>query len=229
MMTWKEIAEQQRRNAERRAELEKQVQATPYSKRAEAEIVKAAHNAEVLSVENKILQDNKRHSYVAEKLPGVLEIVNSYAGKSYGPKTKEKMQDEAKRCLNCSFYLEQGNYSADLHIVPLDDRGYSGGSGFRYGELELSTVRDAENKLLPVLDENNKIVARSFEDFRLTGCPEYVEDAHARAELILEAFRAVKEQHRALENACGSLNRLLPSGIDRVLAGYFRQDLKYSA
>ena len=210
MNTMNQIMEQMKQNTKRIDELTEIVQNTPYSKRTEPEIVKAADEAEVLKVENKILHDNARRAYVAEVFPVALEIVNKYKGKPYGPKTKEKMQDELKARCNASFYLSQSEYDAgSIHLIPLNSQGYSGQSGFLYDDFDLFHENLTGNKLFT----DNKINEQIAENFTLSHCGQYVENVHQRAEEIIAKWRTAKATYAALEKQLSEFNGIVPSQI----------------
>lgn len=208
-----EILETIRENAARVKDLDAQVRTMPYNKRTEPGIIEAAKQSEILRMENAILRDNARRAYIAETLPGVLDIWNDAAGRALGPKTQEKLNTAAKEKLSCSFYVEQNDYRAELTIVPLNEHGYSG-TCWRYDDFCLSTTYTVENRnRLPLLD-GNKIVPRTLGDFTMY-CAEYVEDVHAAALDILKSWAALREQYAALRDAVRTFNEKLPTGIDQ--------------
>ena len=216
MKTFEEIARTIRENAARAAKLDETVNNTPYSKRTEPEIVAAAAEAELLKIENRILHDNARLSYVAEVLPAVVEEFQKFAGKPYGEKTKEKIKDACKARVGCAAYIGYKYSTLELLLVPLDGNGHSGTGMFRYNDLDLrmknQTVGGDGLKLL----EDNKIQPFMADDLGVCDGVEYVEDARTRAELIKIQFAEVKKAWEAYNSACSTFNRLVPSGIEHA-------------
>lgn len=208
-----EILETIRENTARIKEYDAHVRAMPYSKRTEPGIIDAAKQSEILRMENAILRDNARRAYIAETLPGVLDIWNDAAGRALGPKTQEKLNTAAKEKLSCAFYVEQNDYRAELHLIPLNEYGCSG-TCWKYDDFDLSTTYTGPDRSrLPLLD-GNKIVPRTPGDFTMY-CAEYVEDVRAAALDILKSWAALREQYAALRDAVRTFNEKLPTGIEQ--------------
>jgi len=222
MENYHDILARMNGNREKIRELEQTVKNTPLRARTEPEIVEAARKIEHLKIENMVLRDNARRSYYAWIFPQVLAIWNSAAGKPYGPKMKERLQNTAKERLSCSFYVEQNSYSAEITLVPLDKNGYSG-TDWNYRDFEICTVYENGN-MVPLLD-GNRIVARETKDFELTGCGEYAADPAARAWEIIERFNVLKQQYADFQTACDAFNDILPSGVEGRYADRFKNYL----
>jgi hypothetical protein len=210
-----------------RAEIEKAeeiISSSPFSARKkDAALIAIGEKAENLKIENQILKDNARRAYYAEVMPAALEIINSYAGKSYGEKTKEKIRQALISRANCSVYITASRYTDSITLVPLNENGFSG-TMFNYGEFEIYTKGENGDRK-KIITDNNKIQALTMEDLYLSDCAEYVDDVPARAAEIKKAYFAIQAAEEALKTACDAFNVLLPRGIDRMYSNNTRNYL----
>ena len=203
-------------------DLDSMIHDAKWSERTSDKIVKACAAREALEIENLILRDNARQALVKEVLPAIVDIWNKYAGKRYGERTKEKIINACKEAVNCSIYIDRHSTSDDLHIVPLNSQGFSG-TYWRYDDFILYFMLDGKCASLLV---DNVIQQINVDDFKLSNCSPYVDNVRERAELLLESFKYVQEMHKKFESACNDINKLLPSGIERMRAGYIRRNLR---
>lgn len=206
------------RNAETiKAEKEK-FDALKWSEKQDAENgVKIAEKIDALTLENQILSDNARRAYVAEVLPGLLEIWNKYAGKPYGPKTKEKIQAEVKNALNVHFYASS-RYSGvydQISLCPLNEKGFSV-PGY-YDKFNLYTAY----KSTPFVDAENKIQKVNADAVALSNCGEYVENVAERVKLIRETFAAVRQAVADLDKKISAFNAVRASDIKYIQSQYY--------
>ena len=214
MKSYQEIEATIKENSAAIAELDALAKSAKWSERTEPRIVDACKRAELLRIENKILHDNARRAYFAEVIPAVYDEIMKYQGKQYGDKTKEKIRDACKKRVSCAAYISQSYSRCVLHLVPLDENGYSGNGRFGYNDFNISLnypIRDERDML-----KNNRIQEFAIDDLYITDCGEYVEDAHSRAELIKLQFSEVEKAWKVYQSACSTFNRLLPSTIEHA-------------
>lgn len=221
MKNSEKILEEIRINANEAERLEDEVRRAKLSERSLPEIAEKSERAAMLRVTNKILRDNARWAFVDEIMPAIIATVEKYAGKAYGPKTKEAIKEEMKTRIGCAVYFKEEEYRGDrVVIVPLDKNGHSSTGFFRYGDLELETVPDGES-YIKLLDKN-KIKSIRADALRLTNCAPCPErETEERAKTIIARRRKILESWRELEDQITKYNNLLPSSIDSVSSWHF--------
>ena len=121
-----------------------------------------------------------------------------------------------KARINCAFYMRSEYSGTGLHLVPLNEKGFSGCSVFGYGDFDIYTQWDGNDR--PRVLVENKIQMVPAEKFFLTNCAAYVENTRERAEAIRAGYAALEKQQRDLESKCSEFNSLLPSGLSHANA-----------
>ena len=100
-------------------------------------------------------------------------------------------------------------------LIPLDENGFNTGM-FSTNDLRLHpkswTVSGDGMKLL----DDNKIQEFSADDLELCYDVEYVEDAPARARLLMLQHKEAEKAWDAYTAACNAFNRLAPDGIEHL-------------
>lgn len=209
-----EIMEQMKQNRAKIEALEGKVKSAKWEERKFSDFMEAAKEAELLKIENKVLHDNARQALFSEALPVILEELHKFSGKPYGEKTEKKISDAVKARINCAFYMRSEYSGTGLHLVPLNEKGFSGCSVFGYGDFDIYTKY--ENGERPRVLVDNKIQMVPAEKFFLTNCAAYVENTRERAEAIRAGYAALEKQQRELESKCSEFNNLLPSGLSHA-------------
>lgn len=211
MKNSREIIAEIKANAAEAVRLENEVRETKYSEKTSSEIVKKAEQAEKLRLVNKILRDNARRAFVNEVLPVILAVIEKYAGKAYGPKTKETIREELKERIGCAVWFNAGAYGWDeINITPLNNNGHTDYT-WGYRDFELETICNG-----PRLFDGNKLQKIDADAVRLTFCAEWCDDAEARAVGIMEARRAVLEAYSKLSEEIKVFNSLVPSAVEHL-------------
>ena len=217
-----EIIEQSKKNSAEIARIDEILKNTPYSKKiVDDKFVALAQKQVNLQIENRILHDNARRALYAEVMPVAIEIINKYAGKPYGEKTKEKISSALKEKTNCAVYIHH-SYSDELTLVPLNNEGFSG-TWFKYNDFNIYTKYVNGERAAMLID--NKIQPLTLDALVLYDCAAYVENVAERVEEIKATFAAAQKAEKALEDACSAFNKLTPRGIDHITAGHMRNYL----
>lgn len=217
MKKYSEIIATIKANANRAQALEKEVSETAYRERNFPEIAAKAEQAAKLRLVNKILKDNARNAYIDDIMRDLLLTIEKYAGKQYGPKTKDAIKAEMVNLCGCAVYFSAGNYCGDeIHIMPLDKNGFSNTVFFGYNDLILETRSNG-----PRLLEKNKINVIEEDNLRLVNCAPYCISPEDQAEQIMKARREVLSAYEALEKAINAFNGLIPSKIEPVNSWHF--------
>lgn len=208
MKNYAEILEQMKKNGAEIKAIENKYENIRASKLKTDELNADAERLQNLKIENAILRDNARRAYAADVLPAVFDILKKYDCKAYGERTKDKMRDELKTAKNCAFYISHDYYRDELHVIPLNENGYSG-TMWNYDDFDFSTGwSDAAPRLL----NDNKINGKIPPDaLHFQNCGEYVENVPERVKRIKTAYAAALAAESAAKEAERAYNALLPS------------------
>ena len=71
----------------------------------ENELMSLEEKKKDLQITIKILNSNAKIALYNEVFPVVLEVLEKYKNKPYGPKTEQKIRDEINEKTNCGFYI----------------------------------------------------------------------------------------------------------------------------
>lgn len=182
-------------------------------KKAQAEhdvkICAASNRAQFARIEEKILRDNARRAIVAEVLPAAVAVWNKYAGKKYGPKTKDKIRDEMQQATGQYISVNTSRYGNNYEMVIYHD-------SFRYDDLCVRSEWENGSAISPFVSEDNKVLPVEIEKLYLCYCGEYCADYARKAEEIVSAFRFMQNHYEEFEKSCNAFNSLLPSGMQRA-------------
>ena len=155
-----------------------------------------------------ILRSNYRAALVSVALPALREIVNKYAGKQAGEKTRAKIAEEMRAACGCSFFFNYSTFGGGASSGTIYDRG-----------SERIEIYPQPGKSF--IDRKNTIERIEAGDlFRANACI-YVEDPAARVDEIHEAARKADELRKALNEAIDKYNALTVDGFDTLSRVYF--------
>ena len=208
MDTYNAIMERITANATKAKALEEEVKAMPWSKRTDAAIAAKATEAENLKMENRFLSDNAVIAYVAEKLPGIIEVFAKYNGKPYGEKTAAKINDEIKSRFSCSVHISRRYSWDEMFIYPL----VNGYTDYRSPDINLYSGCDTR------LFDGNKINIEAFKALRIYGGRTYTDDPAAAVAEVRTALAEAKKAFDEYEKALAALNNITPYGTDHIFA-----------
>jgi hypothetical protein len=168
-------------------------------------IVNEGFNPAIYTIENKILKDNARRMLFAEVIEKILDIWNSYKGKPYGDKTKEKIRNQIKEATGCWAYFHGNELS--LSVAHDVDNELSMYFGYRDGDIY---TRGG------FIDDNNKIREVVVEDVTLNYCHEYEPNPHELAERIYEQKKVLEAELVAYQQKLSEFNKMLPSTCEHM-------------
>lgn len=162
----------------------------------------------------KILKENLKASF-AEYAAGVIsDIMPKYTGKQYGPKTKEKIAEEA-RAAGVGFYFERGYR---ISVYAFNNDGF-----LDYGCKDIYiSVLDENGHIFELISDTNKI--EDITAVKLTHNYKYVADVSGRQSEIESKFEEYKKAWKAAYKLQNELNNLLPEEHKKYNAvGYYSQ------
>lgn len=200
----REIVAQSKKNSELVSAFNKRMDEAKTIKEMEA-IASEGFVPVVYKIENKILKDNARRMLFAEVIEKILDIWNSYKGKPYGDKTKEKIRNQIKEATGCWAYFHGNELS--LSVAHDVDNALSMYFGYRDGDIY---TRGG------FIDDNNKIREVIVEDVTLNYCHEYEHNPHELAERIYEQKKVLEAELVAYQQKLGEFNKMLPSNCEHI-------------
>ena len=155
-----------------------------------------------------ILRNNYRAALLAVALPALREIVNKYAGKQAGEKTRAKIAEEMRSACGCSFFFNYNTFGGGASSGTLYDSGSE--------RIEIYAKREKN-----FIDRKNTIERiEAGEPFVINACV-YVENPAERVDEIHEAARNADELRKALNEAIDKYNDLTVDGFDILSRVYF--------
>ena len=174
----------------------------------ENDIAKLEEKKEDLQITIKILNSNARIALYNETLPVVLEVLEKYKNKPYGPKTEEKIKNEIKEKTKCGFYISVGYSLQEYHIYYLEFNGntYDIECGTKY-------IDGKQKKLL----EDNKIQVPELNDLTIYySSKEYIENIPKRIKDLKRLHKKAYEKQQELEKICSEYNNLAVGNIKYI-------------
>ncbi|WP_317414164.1 hypothetical protein [Holdemanella porci] len=177
-------------------------------KTVENELIRLEEKKKDLQITIKILNSNAKLSLYNEALPVVLEVLAKYKNKPYGPKTEEKIRDEIKEKINCSFYISDRYNSQEYHIIPLEFSGntYNIECGPQY-------IDGKQKKLL----DDNKIQVLELSDITLYyASKEYIDNIPKRIKELKRLYKKAYEKQQELSEICSEYNSLVVGNIKNI-------------
>ena len=177
-------------------------------KTVENDIVKLEEKKEELQITIKILNSNAKIALFNDIMPQVLEVLEKYKNKPYGPKTEQKIRDEIKEKTNCSFYISDRYSSQEYHIIPLEfsNNDYNIECGTKY--------IDGKHKNL--LDDN-KIQVPELKDLTIYySSKEYIDNIPKRIKELKKLYKKAYEKQQELEKICSEYNNLAVGDIKNI-------------
>lgn len=175
-------------------------------KATDNDIIKTTERKQDLQITLKILQNNAKIALFNEVMPVALEVLAKYNGKSYGPKTRQKISDEIKEKTNCRFYISSRYGSDSFNIYPNDmSNEYN---------IDCGTVYTNGSQKQILID--NKIQPVKFEEVQLYYInSEYVTDIPQRVETLKSLYKDAVAKQEELKAICDNFNKLAV-GINHI-------------
>ena len=184
-------------------------------RKGDAEIKAAQDTVKELTLINKYLKDNARQALFAEVMPVIKAEFAKFAGKPYGEKTAEKIKSAIKAKTNCHIWIERNYYNEVLHIIPLNEQGYSNCTGYGVDDFNVYTLFVRDQGYIRILPDN-KINMAAFDNMTLSNCKPYNDDIPGTITELKDAFAAIQEAVKTLEDAATVFNSLKPSSVDHI-------------
>ena len=177
-------------------------------KTVENELVRLEEKKKDLQFTIKILNSNAKIALYNETLPTVLQVLAKYKGKSYGPKTEQKIKDEIKDKTGCCFYISSRYYLQEYHIIPLD---------FSNNDYNIECGTKCENGKHKKLLDENKIQVPELNDLTIYySSKEYIDNIPKRIKDLKRLYKKAYEKQKELEKICSEYNSLAVGSIKNI-------------
>ena len=174
----------------------------------ENELMSLEEKKKDLQITIKILNSNAKIALYNEVFPVVLEVLEKYKNKPYGPKTEQKIRDEIKEKTNCGFYISVRYSSQEYHIYPLEftNNDYNIECGTKF-------VNGKQKKLL----DDNKIQVPGLNDLTIYySSKEYINNIPKRIKELKKLYKKAYEKQKELEKICSEYNNLTVGSIKNI-------------
>ena len=175
---------------------------------ANAAAVDLYTEAENIKNTNSILAENVKASFAAYVEPIIKDIMQPYTGKQYGPKTREKIHQEAKKH-NIAFYFDGYDGSYRLNVYCLTDEGYK---HYNMPEIEFHGTDDAGHTA-NFISKSNTI--EDISKIHFYSRYKYTEDPAGKKEELEAAYNDFKKLVELAAAAESKLNAMLPDNAKR--------------
>lgn len=161
----------------------------------------------------KVLKENYNYLVFVDGCKELEKICQSFDGKSYGEKTKEKIYEKMEEN-GFSFYFDGYSKYNCIKIAALRENGCCYGSDYVEGYAR--TPDNAEYSVF-VTDEN-KLVFNRVKAFPYV---HFTVDPEKKTKDIIRLYRKIQEEENKLEKLHGEYNKLIPSGLPHC--DYFKK------
>lgn len=169
----------------------------------------AAARANDLRIMRRLLQNNARVALYHDVLPVVLEVLQKYAGKPYGDKTRDKIAQEVKARTGSRAYIGSRYGNDEINIYPdVFGNAYNITCGPR-----VTAVKDEQPRLL----NGNRIQPQPFDVFSLWYIKtNYVDDVPAAVAELKRLHALAFEKQEKLGRICSEFNAIACDGIEHI-------------
>lgn len=170
----------------------------------EAELTENANRLRDLKLTLYLLKHNAKIALYTEAVPVALEVLQKYAGKPYGEKTRAKIAEEVRARTGCRFYITTRYSNATQYdFFPADVRG---------NDYNI-TVGPAGGSPVQLL-KDNKIQLPALDDLRLWYIGDrYFEDIPGAIREAKAAYDRAVRAREELEAACSAFNVYAVGGM----------------
>ena len=148
----------------------------------------------------KLQRYNLQVAALDELTPIIIQVLEKYQNKQYGPRTKEKICDKFKELTGFYIGLYDKGFYTEIYTSDMN-------SNFT---LKINTKNDI--KAL----ENNRIQVITSEDLWAYGVHDYVNDIPAHIEKMKEAYTALQSTYKEFDGAMHKYNELCKGSIEPV-------------
>ena len=148
----------------------------------------------------KLQHYNLQVAALEELKPVIIQILEKYQNKPYGPKTKDKIRNEFKELTGFYISFFDKNFYTEIYAVDYDHH------------FSLNIDTDNDHKVL----ENNRIQLVTADHLRVYRVNEYINDIPAHIEKMKEAYNVLQERYKEFDAAMHNYNDLCKGEIETI-------------
>ena len=148
----------------------------------------------------KLQHYNLQVAALAELKPVIIQILEKYQNKQYGPKTKDKISKEFKELTGFYISFFDKNFYTEIYAVDYDHH------------FSLNIDSDNDHKVL----ENNRIQVMTADHLRVFNVNDYINDIPAYIEKLKAAYNNLKEKYKEFDALAHAYNNLCVGDVERV-------------
>ena len=148
----------------------------------------------------KLQHYNLQVAALAELKPVIIQILEKYQNKQYGPKTKDKISKEFKELTGFYISFFDKNFYTEIYAVDYDHH------------FSLNIDSDNDHKVL----ENNRIQVITADHLRVFNVNDYINDIPAYIEKLKAAYNNLKEKYKEFDALAHAYNNLCVGDVERV-------------
>lgn len=186
---------------------EAKAQALQELRKAEAETVKEYERETRAKIIIEILKANAGRVLYVDNIAKICEIWNSYAGKPYGEKTRDKIRKEIETATGLRVWFKSSPY-AEIEINTAE----RGTLFYDYSATLSAWNKDGEK----LLTAENKINRVSADGFKLCYIGEYIEDPKKHAEKLIKLHQKARQAQKAFEEVASEYNQATRGKMERI-------------
>lgn len=135
-----------------------------------------------------------------ELTPVIIQILEKYQNKQYGPKTRDKICKEFKELTGFNVSFFDKNYYTEIYVIDYNHH------------FSLNIDSDNNHKVL----ENNRIQLVTADHLRVYCLKEYIDDIPAHIEKMKEAYTALQSTYKEFDGAMHKYNELCKGEIETI-------------
>lgn len=148
----------------------------------------------------KLQRYNLQVAALEELKPIIVQILEKYQNRQYGPKTRDKICNEFKELTGFSISIFDKNFYTEIYVIDYDHH------------FSLNIDSDNDYKVL----ENNRIQRVTADHLRVYNVNEYINDIPAHIEKLKAAYNNLKEKYKEFDALVHNYNDLCIGDIERV-------------
>lgn len=148
----------------------------------------------------KLQHYNLQVAALEELKPVIIQILEKYQNKQYGPKTKDKIRNEFKELTGFHISFFDKTYYTEIYAIDYDHH------------FSLNIDSDNDHKVLV----NNRIQLVTADHLRVYNVNEYINDIPAYIEKLKEAYTALQEKYKEFDALAHAYNDLCVGDVERV-------------
>lgn len=148
----------------------------------------------------KLQRYNLQVAALEELKPVIIQVLEKYQNKQYGPKTKDKIRNEFKELTGFYISFFDKNYHTEIYAIDYDHH------------FSLNIDSDNDHKVLV----NNRIQLIEADHLKVYRVNEYINDIPGHIEKMKQAYSTLQEKYKEFDAAMHNYNELCRGDVETV-------------